>query len=520
MQVTPFRPLPNRFDVFLSYKSEDANFVRAVADRLIAGGVCVWFAEYMILLSDRGDFQAAINECIRRCNWFVAFTNNRYSHSVHTREGELRQALGQINSENILHIKLPDEPLTHPDFPSLNQLPAANITCADGRTSSVDYIANFVGTHIADQRTASARPSPALAMGERSGHPLERCPAFPMEGYGIYFDLDTGGWQAVGDSQGFVKPGDYIGPMLRRRILNASVALQVGFWPDASSGRVAIADCDLDDRAMYGDLVDFSRRYFDKREIQCHGMHLFFYHGRGHLTLTYWNAKELEWVRRYSILLPHPWQEDINVEVSIHFSVQCDFRKYCNLAHTMDRIAHSVTWRPGTLSESKLQWSRPSLFPSNSDTAHPAPSARREPDGRVSFPGLGFGFRLPHGWCVRDYQGHDPINYLAILSPASKEKPSVGIQRLQPMPFITDLATRVPAGANMHIGQEAISVDGRSAYILTYTRDNNACREAVIRHDGGHLAIRLNTDDLEADAPALRTILTTWRWSKPIRSLV
>src|SRR4051812_14035061 len=36
------------FDIFMSYKSEDAPFARMVVDRLLAIGCRVWFAEYCI----------------------------------------------------------------------------------------------------------------------------------------------------------------------------------------------------------------------------------------------------------------------------------------------------------------------------------------------------------------------------------------------------------------------------------------------------------------------------------------
>ena len=40
--------------VFLSYKSEDSNLVRQVAEQLIGCGIDVWFNEYRILLGEYG----------------------------------------------------------------------------------------------------------------------------------------------------------------------------------------------------------------------------------------------------------------------------------------------------------------------------------------------------------------------------------------------------------------------------------------------------------------------------------
>lgn len=44
------------YDAFITYKSEDADLVRNVADQLIASGIRVWFAEYQVLLQNYDQF--------------------------------------------------------------------------------------------------------------------------------------------------------------------------------------------------------------------------------------------------------------------------------------------------------------------------------------------------------------------------------------------------------------------------------------------------------------------------------
>jgi hypothetical protein len=48
--------------LFISYKSEDANLVRAVAERLMACGNEIWFAEYRVLPENYEEFDMLIDE--------------------------------------------------------------------------------------------------------------------------------------------------------------------------------------------------------------------------------------------------------------------------------------------------------------------------------------------------------------------------------------------------------------------------------------------------------------------------
>ena len=50
--------------IFISYRSKDANEVRAVVDVLRAHGVDVWFAEYDVLSRDYDDFEAELDQQI------------------------------------------------------------------------------------------------------------------------------------------------------------------------------------------------------------------------------------------------------------------------------------------------------------------------------------------------------------------------------------------------------------------------------------------------------------------------
>lgn len=98
--------------IFLSYKSEDANLVRLVAEYLIAGGLDVWFNEYQILPENYERFTEAIDEGIRQATHAVVFTNNRWSRAdwcLYEMKGLLRSI---ADRSRIVEVCIPyeDEP--------------------------------------------------------------------------------------------------------------------------------------------------------------------------------------------------------------------------------------------------------------------------------------------------------------------------------------------------------------------------------------------------------------------------
>ncbi len=78
-----FKTRQDVYDVFISYKSKDANIVRRVVDVLKANGLKVWFAEWNILLVNYEDFQNEIEEGIERSNSALIFTNQDWFDSEH-----------------------------------------------------------------------------------------------------------------------------------------------------------------------------------------------------------------------------------------------------------------------------------------------------------------------------------------------------------------------------------------------------------------------------------------------------
>jgi hypothetical protein len=115
-------PGEKRFDLFLSYKSEDAALARRLCEHLTASGWRVWFAEYAVLLKDRTTFQEAVAAGIRHSRLGLCLTNPRYALSPHCRwELELLLHPDHGGPARLLEIKVPGDPSLYAQFPGLGR---------------------------------------------------------------------------------------------------------------------------------------------------------------------------------------------------------------------------------------------------------------------------------------------------------------------------------------------------------------------------------------------------------------
>jgi hypothetical protein len=76
-------------------------------------------------------------------------------------------------------------------------------------------------------------------------------------------------------------------------------------------------------------------------------VHLLHVGGYSQYATTYWfdepRIRSGYWTRRYSVVLPNPWTEDV-VEFAFTFAFFGPFREYCRNTSEMDRIVRSLRW--------------------------------------------------------------------------------------------------------------------------------------------------------------------------------
>jgi hypothetical protein len=318
----PASPLPDKFfDVFLSYKSEDAELVRQVADALIAGGLKVWFAEYLILLVDRDRFQDAIDDGLRRSRFGVLFTNDRYAQSDHCRY-ELTQLLlpEYCGAGRLLEVRVRDEPLLRAHHPGLSGCPWLQFR------GDVGELLRFIQQH-----TALPGDWPAPPAQEATVPALFQDPA-------VGYTLDVTGWTLVSRGRAAFL-GQTVGPKFQREFGDYKAVWNLVIGSPVVAPRRFREGQPIDDRECFDVTVAFAQKYLAAQPgAKCAGVHLFFLGGLSHFVVTYW--RNGYWGRRYSIILTDA-ETNVSTEFAFAFALYGPFDAYCRRVPFMDRVVLS-----------------------------------------------------------------------------------------------------------------------------------------------------------------------------------
>ena len=307
------------YDLFVSYKSQDAAVAREVVDRLIASGLSVWFAEYEVLLL-RDRFREAILRGIGRSPVALAITNDRYAASVHCRM-EMEELLQRLGPSQVMEARLPPEDETHRTFPEL-------AGSRQVESSSVDDILDFV------------RRETGWGIGPAPTTEGSRPRTVEGRAFGGTYVLDSSGWE-VDERGGERLEGETIrGPVFHlaegehRLVGNIYSGPEVA--PEARrEGRTT------DDRAMYDALIPYVRKHVGTLDAGVRGVHLLFHGGFSQMLVTYRLAGY--WTRKYSVILERPGKAH-PTEFVFTFGFFGPFREYCRHAHLMDRMVKTLRW--------------------------------------------------------------------------------------------------------------------------------------------------------------------------------
>ncbi|MDQ2976166.1 MAG: toll/interleukin-1 receptor domain-containing protein [Acidobacteriota bacterium] len=312
------------YDIFISYKSEQAETAREIADQLIANGRKVWFAEYEILLSNRDDelVQAAIDEGIRQSAYGLAITNNLYAGSKYCRL-EMKQLLERCGPSKILEIRLPEEEEPYRLFPKLQESPSHS---SEHTNEILDFVRAQSRWPI---RPMVSEDEPPYQYYEDTfmGHP---------------FRLNTTGWE-MHERGGERLPGDNVqGPKFRCKHNGRKIFVNIIWGPEYSAAGQRRHQTN-DDREMYNQLLkDYLPKHLGRIAGKVRGVHLLFHSGFSQMVLTY--RMHGYWSRKASIILPHP-EPNKAAEFVFTFGFKGAFTEYCRYSHLMDRFVESLEWR-------------------------------------------------------------------------------------------------------------------------------------------------------------------------------
>lgn len=341
--------------LFLSYKSEDSNLVRGVAERLVAAGLDVWFAETDIGLDDFPETDAEVERrlsgAVGLVDGAVVFTNDRWSQADWCRF-EIRTLLERIaQPSRLLEIYIPREHGPHREFPALAGVRGVEFS-GDASTPTASQLAR-----AADQVLAHFGLPPTPPLVWTMGTPLR------LPRYGLSVDL------------GPFRPNLYytrrLQPLLDSRTLicraeigGRPLTLDLYAQPYGTPSReLSIAQSGaVNDREIYTRYRRFAKRWLDEmsetRGIrwESRGVHLVFSGGRSHLGLTYVpvNANadgDYKWERRYAIAsqgIDPAEQGEVGLVFGVHLSGSDDEqrRAFARLAPAFDAVAVTARYVP------------------------------------------------------------------------------------------------------------------------------------------------------------------------------
>jgi hypothetical protein len=113
--------------IFVSYKSDDVEFVRPVCERLLAEGYHPWLNEYHVPYDRVDDFQWLINYAIDTAAWGVLFASDRYAFSPYCNI-EVERLLRRLPPERIVVLRIGDSPVFEREYREFagRVAPAAN----------------------------------------------------------------------------------------------------------------------------------------------------------------------------------------------------------------------------------------------------------------------------------------------------------------------------------------------------------------------------------------------------------
>lgn len=128
--------------VFISYKSDDNQVARYIAEILMLNKYDVWLAEYKITSKDYfplkyingkpvkeidfsnsavdDEIKNILRKAVGESTKAICLVNEKYANSEWCREQELKQILKSMDKNHITLIEMSKEEITHPDFPDLS----------------------------------------------------------------------------------------------------------------------------------------------------------------------------------------------------------------------------------------------------------------------------------------------------------------------------------------------------------------------------------------------------------------
>ncbi len=332
--------------IFISYKSENANEARSVAEVLLAQGVQVWFSEYEITLQDFDDdnrIMGKIESAVENSFAAIVFTNDRWTGSKYCR-AEMRAIEKRLLPQSIVEVCIPPEASARAEFSILQNVAEAGswIEWADNPRE----IATFVLERVSQVSTLDLAHATNLSPPEVS-----------IMGMRFGLSLDVG---SLKSGRTFWSKSDGHFPaqmyLFEGSVRGRKVGLLVGINPfrTAIAGTSFSQTKAFDDRAIYRAYRRYAEWWLRLNDYTAKGVHLHFWNTRSQLAISLQHSPPSPavcfWERHYALLLSDPCSEFVG-EATLTFHVELErneFSAFCELTREFDRIALTCRYEPLT----------------------------------------------------------------------------------------------------------------------------------------------------------------------------
>ncbi len=320
------------YDVFVSYRSGDAQIVRDIVESMIESGLKVWFAEYEIVIDNYDEFQLQIDQGIRKSNSLICFLGAGYFSSEH--------CLGELNgfvelSQNpldILCVDLDEDAKKK----SLEHQSLANVPRHHFNNNYADVL-EFIGGHLGQ--------SISPLMLTTSANVAKQGFDYYGQAFSLTLDLE---WVLAPHNPIPSSAPDTVYCPFVRTVEGHDVLLTISVGPDNEVIPIRVDGKNTNDREVYGAVRTVVQQLNSQESAKVCGLHLMSVKGHSHASFT----RQIDfvgfglgkrWERKYSISL-YSEKHDCVLEYLITFGIldECDGTTFHRLAPMMDRIVNTL----------------------------------------------------------------------------------------------------------------------------------------------------------------------------------
>lgn len=307
------------YDVFISYKTEDAALAREIGEALLARGATPWFAEFVIGLDNDEEVNRRLADGVRRSRFGLLLTNGRWGASQYCRD-ELVGLLAHAKPGRLIQIKCPDEALGPPAEKLFDGVSIPGMIYENDLNQVLGFISSQTGL------ISAHTTKPVVAPAKASWHALP------------HGRIDVANWD---------RPQLVNHPVHGKVLQGESRQADGRLWwnivvqerPDWTPRPAPQSNQMIDDREWLQQVRQYAQEHTQTLATHCRGYHLLFKDGYSHQGTTYSFAGA--WIRRYSIVLP-VCESDTNVEFCFVFRFLGPFRNFMKHTQEMEALVMSL----------------------------------------------------------------------------------------------------------------------------------------------------------------------------------